>query len=67
MKFCILSNNGHVVELRVSDKNDFSTTRLDLQQKKAVKIRYEEECNNIFALVASPRIDQEKVKFWQRY
>ena len=26
-----------------------------LQGKKAVKIRYEEECNNIFALIKSPR------------
>ena len=27
-----------------------------------MKIRYEEECNNIFELVGSPRIDQEKVE-----
>ena len=26
-----------------------------------MKIRYEEECNNIFALVESPRIDQEEL------
>ena len=27
-----------------------------------MKIRYKEECNNIFALVGSPRIDQEEVE-----
>ena len=31
------------------------------QVKNAMKIRYEEECNNIFALVESP-LDQNKVE-----
>ena len=35
----------------------------DPKGKKAVKIRYgEEECNNFFVLVGSPRIDQEEVE-----
>ena len=35
----------------------------DPKGKKTVKIRYgEEECNNIFVLVGSPRIDQEEVE-----
>ena len=29
--------------------------------KKVVKVKNEEDCNNIFALVGSSRIDQEEV------
>ena len=30
--------------------------------RKAVKTRYEEECNNIFASIRSPRIDKDKIE-----
>ena len=30
--------------------------------RKAVKIRYEEECNNIFASIRSPRIDKDEIE-----
>ena len=33
---------------------------LDLVEKKVVKIRYEEECNNIVRMIGSSRIDQEE-------
>ena len=30
--------------------------------RKAVKTRYEEECNNIFASIRSPRIDKDEIE-----
>ena len=30
--------------------------------EESLEIRYEEECNNIYALVGSPRINQEEVE-----
>ena len=30
--------------------------------RKAVKYRYEEECNNIFASIGSPRINQDEIE-----
>ena len=33
-----------------------------LHWKKAVKIMYKEECNNIFVFVGLPRINQEEVE-----
>ena len=32
------------------------------QENEIVKISYEEECNNLFAMVGSPRIDEEEVE-----
>ena len=46
----------------------FSRTILGPRGKKTVQIRYEEEFNHIFALVESPRIEQQEVfRSFERY
>ena len=54
---CILS----MVAYWLHDELDCVLERLYPQGKKAIKKRYEEGCN-IFALVTSLRIDQERVE-----
>ena len=50
-----------MVELGLSIEKSL-TMILSLQVKKCVKIKHEEECNNIFVLVGASSIDQAKIE-----